>query len=113
MIDVTRVPSAFVVVNQHRASRGGFDADLTAKLKYAAAHVPTGEKAEPVTLLLAPSAEGRSLLDRLTAEQLGELMHWMASNPGGNGMSWPGWVNVVKAFGPASDPSGVESAWEV
>jgi len=113
MIDVTRTPSAFVVVNQSRAALGGFGDDLTARAKYAASHVPAGEKAKPVSLLLAPSSEGRSLLDRLTAVQLGELMHWMASNPGGNGMNWPGWVHIVKADGPGSDPSGVDAAWEI
>lgn len=45
-----------------------------------------------VTLYFAPSSEPKSMLSRLTPEELEAWSQWMSEHPGRNGMEWPGWA---------------------
>jgi len=56
------------------------------------------------TLFIGPSSKGKSMLNRLNDGERKEWDEWMATNPGVNGMDWPGWPGVaVRVLGLADN----------
>lgn len=52
------------------------------------------QKATERTVIFAPSSEGKSMLSRLTEEELKKWTEWANQNAGVNGIEWQGWADV-------------------